>query len=61
MTRLLVSVRSVEEAEAALAGGADLIDVKEPTRGSLGRADDAVIAAILRRRRWPPPGERRPG
>ena len=38
---LLVSVRSGAEAEAALAGGADLIDVKEPTRGALGRADGA--------------------
>ena len=45
---LLVSVRSTEEAEAALAGGADLIDVKEPSRGSLGRADDETIAAIVR-------------
>jgi uncharacterized protein (UPF0264 family) len=44
---LLVSVRSVAEAEAALAGGADLIDVKEPARGPLGRADDAVIAGVL--------------
>jgi len=45
---LLVSVRSSAEAKAALAGGADLIDVKEPSRGSIGRADDAVIAAVLR-------------
>jgi uncharacterized protein (UPF0264 family) len=45
--RLLVSVRSVEEAEAALAGGAALIDVKDPTRGSLGRADDEVIRAVV--------------
>jgi uncharacterized protein (UPF0264 family) len=44
---LLVSVRSAEEAEAALAGGAALIDVKEPERGSLGRADDETIAAVL--------------
>ena len=36
MTRLLVSVRSAEEAEIALAGGADVIDVKEPRRGALG-------------------------
>lgn len=48
MTRLLVSVRSVEEAAAALAGGAAIIDIKEPARGSLGRADDAVIEDILR-------------
>jgi hypothetical protein len=43
---LLVSVRSVAEAGAALAGGAALIDVKEPSRGSLGRADPATIAAV---------------
>ena len=36
MTRLLVSVRSAAEALAALAGDADLIDVKEPAGGSLG-------------------------
>ena len=35
----LVSVRSPEEALAALEGGADLIDVKEPSRGPLGAAD----------------------
>jgi len=45
---LLVSVRSVAEAESALAGGADLIDVKEPSRGSLGRAEGAVIVGVLR-------------
>ncbi|MBY0528476.1 MAG: (5-formylfuran-3-yl)methyl phosphate synthase [Gemmataceae bacterium] len=45
---LLVSVRSVAEAEAALAGGADLIDVKEPARGPLGRADDAIVEAVIR-------------
>ena len=33
---LLVSVRSPAEVEAAIAGGADLIDVKEPANGSLG-------------------------
>ncbi len=48
MTRLLVSVRSAAEAEAALAGGAALIDVKEPDRGALGRADDTVIADVVR-------------
>jgi uncharacterized protein (UPF0264 family) len=45
---LLVSVRSADEVEAALVGGAALIDVKEPARGPLGRADDAVIAAVVR-------------
>ncbi len=44
--KLLVSVRSVREAVTALAGGADIIDVKEPRHGSLGRAADSVIAEI---------------
>jgi (5-formylfuran-3-yl)methyl phosphate synthase len=48
MTQLLVSVRSAMEAEAALRGGAALIDVKEPAHGSLGRASDDVIADVLR-------------
>jgi uncharacterized protein (UPF0264 family) len=47
--KLLVSVRSADEAEAALEGGAHVIDVKEPLRGSLGRAGDATIAAVLAR------------
>jgi uncharacterized protein (UPF0264 family) len=46
--RLLVSVRSAAEAEAALEGGADVIDVKEPARGPLGRADEAVLEQVLR-------------
>ena len=44
---LLVSVRSVAEAEAALAGGAALLDVKEPRNGSLGRAPAHALSAIL--------------
>jgi uncharacterized protein (UPF0264 family) len=42
VTRLLVSVRSADEARLALAGGADLIDVKEPQAGSLGAASSQV-------------------
>ena len=34
--KLLVSVRDVAEAEAALSGGADWIDLKEPSAGPLG-------------------------
>lgn len=48
MTGLLVSVRSAAEAETALAGGADLIDIKEPQRGSLGAANPAVWVEVLR-------------
>jgi (5-formylfuran-3-yl)methyl phosphate synthase len=42
VAKLLISVRSKDEALAALAGGADVIDVKEPRRGPLGRAKPAV-------------------
>jgi uncharacterized protein (UPF0264 family) len=45
---LLVSVRDVAEALEALAGGAAVIDVKEPIRGPLGRADADAAAAIGR-------------
>ena len=38
MAGLLVSVRSAEEARAAVKGGATVIDVKEPDQGPLGRA-----------------------
>jgi uncharacterized protein (UPF0264 family) len=44
---LLVSVRDAAEAELALAGGADVIDIKEPHRGSLGAADANVIASVV--------------
>lgn len=43
---LLVSVRTLEEARAARQGGCDLLDVKEPRRGPLGRADFSMIAEI---------------
>ena len=46
--KLLVSVRSASEAVAALNGGADIIDVKDPDRGPLGRADWSAIAEIVR-------------
>jgi hypothetical protein len=45
---LLVSVRNAAEALAALAGGADVIDVKEPDRGPLGAADASTLAAVVR-------------
>jgi uncharacterized protein (UPF0264 family) len=44
---LLVSVRNPTEAEAALAGGAAIIDVKEPANGALGRADPDVLTGVL--------------
>jgi uncharacterized protein (UPF0264 family) len=48
-TGLLISVRSADEVEAALAGGADLIDVKEPSRGALGMAEAEVVAAVVQK------------
>jgi (5-formylfuran-3-yl)methyl phosphate synthase len=45
--RLLVSVRSAVEAQDALAGGCDVLDVKEPANGSLGMADVDVVREIL--------------
>jgi uncharacterized protein (UPF0264 family) len=46
-TGLLVSVRSAEEAASALAGGAHVIDIKEPDRGALGAADPQVWRDVL--------------
>ena len=45
--RLLVSVRSTAEAVSALAGGADIIDAKEPASGPFGAVSPAVLRAIL--------------
>jgi uncharacterized protein (UPF0264 family) len=45
---LLVSVRNADEALAALTGGADIIDVKEPARGSLGPASTSTIVDVVR-------------
>jgi (5-formylfuran-3-yl)methyl phosphate synthase len=45
--RLLVSVRSASEVGAALAGGADIIDAKEPRHGSLGAVSRRTLATIM--------------
>src|SRR5690606_37872224 len=44
--RILVSVADASEARVALAGGAEIIDVKDPARGSLGAADPSVLREI---------------
>jgi uncharacterized protein (UPF0264 family) len=46
MAGLLVSVRSAEEARAAVEGGASVVDVKEPDRGPLGRASASTWRAV---------------
>ncbi|MDE2371301.1 MAG: hypothetical protein KGN16_20195 [Burkholderiales bacterium] len=45
--RLLVSVRSVAEAQTAARGGVDFIDLKEPRDGALGGLPIATIADIV--------------
>jgi uncharacterized protein (UPF0264 family) len=46
--KLLVSVRSAEEAEIALIGGADIIDAKDPSVGALGAVRLDVLSDIHR-------------
>jgi len=46
--KLMISVRDEHEAAAALAGGADIIDVKNPAEGSLGAGRPETIAAIVK-------------
>jgi (5-formylfuran-3-yl)methyl phosphate synthase len=46
-TGLLVSVRNRSEALTALSAGAAVIDVKDPRRGALGRADTDEIARVV--------------
>ena len=45
--RLLVSVRDAVEAAAALAGGADIVDAKEPQNGALGPVSHRTLTAII--------------
>jgi uncharacterized protein (UPF0264 family) len=44
--RLLVSVRNAVEAAAAVAGGAHIIDAKEPLNGALGQVAPGVLDSI---------------
>jgi len=46
-TKLLISVKNADEAGMALEAGVDLIDVKDPSRGSLGMAHHETVAAVL--------------
>ena len=45
---LLVSVRDAAEAEEAIAGGAAIVDVKDPDAGALGAATPEAIAGVAR-------------
>lgn len=44
--RLLASVTTPQEARLAMAGGADVIDAKDPARGALGALDSTTLRAI---------------
>jgi len=46
--KLMISVRDEIEAAAASAGGADIIDIKNPAEGSLGAQPPEVIRAITK-------------
>ncbi len=46
--RLLVSVLSAEEAGRAVAGGADIVDVKDPGEGALGAPAPRVVSDVAR-------------
>ena len=46
--KLLVSIVSPEEAIRALAGGADIIDVKDPLEGALGAPSPGVLSEVVR-------------
>lgn len=45
--KLLISVKSVDEVEDAVEGGADIIDVKDPSDGSLGLPDLSVVKEVI--------------
>lgn len=47
MTRMLASVRSVEEARMMLEAGADIIDLKEPSDGVLGALPPEIVRDIV--------------
>jgi uncharacterized protein (UPF0264 family) len=53
--RLLISVVSAAEVDAALAGGADVVDVKNPAEGAIGAGSPALLRAV--RARVAPPVE----
>ena len=52
MTKLLASVRTVEEAGLAATCGADIIDCKDPSRGALGALPIETVTSI--RKALPP-------
>ncbi len=48
MTLMLASVTGPEEAEVALAGDADIIDLKDPSRGALGAVSPQTVRQAVK-------------
>ncbi len=54
MTRLLASVADLEELVLAARGGADILDLKDPTAGALGAwPQERIASAVALARSWP--------
>ncbi|HYH17949.1 MAG TPA: (5-formylfuran-3-yl)methyl phosphate synthase [Azospirillum sp.] len=54
MTRLLASVADLDELALAAEGGADILDLKDPTAGALGAwAPERIAEAVALTRAWP--------
>jgi dihydroneopterin aldolase len=47
MTKMLASVTGMAEAEIAIAGGADIVDLKDPAAGSLGAVPVETIRQVV--------------
>jgi len=47
LIKLLVSIKHVDELEDAIYGGADIIDIKDPSKGSLGLPDFEILKNIV--------------
>ena len=47
MTLMLASVANLAEAELALSGGVDIIDLKDPAKGALGALSAGTVAEIV--------------
>src|SRR5438128_2176152 len=47
MTLLLASVTGIDEAEVAVEGGADIVDLKDPSKGALGGLSVDVVRASV--------------
>ena len=47
MTKMLASVTGLAEAEIAIAGGADIVDLKDPKAGALGAVETETIRQVV--------------